>query len=75
MSSDKKLMIEVDSDELYRSEDGYTLAREYGKTPNGNSMGGRWVFRDPTGKFIDFDKYRHDLEEAYCLKLVAKGLK
>lgn len=30
----------------YKNDDGSTIQREYGKTPNGNEFGGRWVYRD-----------------------------
>lgn len=39
------------------------MQREYGLTPNGNHLGGKWVLRGPEGQFIDFDKYRSDLME------------
>ena len=45
----------------------YTIQREYGKTPNGNDLNGRWVLRKQ-GEFIDFDKYRYDLLERYDLR-------
>jgi len=45
----------------------YTIQREYGKTPNGNDLNGRWVLRKQ-GEFIDFDKYRNDLLERYDLR-------
>jgi hypothetical protein len=47
---------------------GYVLNREYGKTPNGNDLNGKWVLR-LDGKFIDFDKYRNDLIERHNIKL------
>lgn len=65
----KTVMKAVGSDK-YVAESGETLAREYGKTPNGNNLNGRWVLRDPNGKLIAFDQYRNDLAEAYELKLV-----
>lgn len=52
------------ADESYRSDNGFTMAREVATlTPNGNPMAGRWVLRDPSGSFVDFDQYRHDLIE------------
>jgi hypothetical protein len=50
------------SPELYKSECGeYTMQREYGETPNGNDLGGRWVLRNSSGRMVDFDQYRNDL--------------
>ena len=40
----------------------YTIMREYGKTPNGNDLNGRWVLR-VDGVLVDFDQYRNDLIE------------
>jgi hypothetical protein len=45
---------------------GYTLKREYGKTPNGNDLNGKWVLRIG-GVFVDFDQYRSDLIERNTL--------
>ena len=50
-------------DDPYTSDDGWIMAREDGLTPNGNQLNHRWVLRDNTGKFIDFDQYRTDLLE------------
>jgi len=47
---------------------GFTMQREYGETPNGNQLGGRWVLRKD-GDFIDFDKYRFDLAERNNIKI------
>lgn len=52
---------------FYRSADGWTMRRERGTTVNGNAMNGRWVLRDPQGKFIDIDTYRHDLASRHSL--------
>lgn len=41
--------------------DGYRMQREYGETPNGNPIGGRWVLRGPNAEWVDVDQYRHDL--------------
>lgn len=58
-----KKMIKV-SDTEYISEDGcHSIKREYGDTPNGNRINGRWVLRGSDGMWIDFDKYRSDLME------------
>lgn len=54
--------------ELYRSTSGLTARREYGVTPNGNPVGGRWVLRDAAGGWVDFDQYRHDLWERNGLR-------
>jgi hypothetical protein len=50
-------------DEMYAAENGFKMQREYGLTPNGNPLSGRWVLRNEKGEFIDFDQYRHDLME------------
>lgn len=42
-------------------DDGRTVRREYGKTPNGNDLNGRWVYRNSDGLLIDFDQYWNDL--------------
>lgn len=42
-------------------DDGYRMQREYGETPNGNLIAGRWVLRGPECQWIDVDQYRHDL--------------
>ena len=47
----------------YLSCDVSKISREYGKTPNGNDLGGMWVLRDGDSNFVDFDKYVHDLAE------------
>jgi hypothetical protein len=50
------------------AEDNYvtlgevTMQREYGATPNGNPLGGKWVLR-VAGDFVDYDQYRTDLAE------------
>lgn len=63
-----RLMIESERD-CYISDDGWEMKREYGLTPNGNPMNGRWVLRDSSGQLIDFDQYRNDLVEHYHLRL------
>jgi hypothetical protein len=49
------------SEDNYIGDDDYRMQREYGLTPNGNSIGGRWVLRGPEAEWIDCDQYRHDL--------------
>lgn len=61
-------MIEVHQDR-YESSDGYVMKREYGMTPNGNPLNGRWVLRDATGAAVGFDRYRNNLAEHYNLRL------
>jgi len=53
----------------YSNDLGYTLGREYGKTPNGNNMRGRWVLRDNNSKMLDFDRYINDISERHEIKL------
>jgi len=55
--------------QVYKSECGYTMRREKkGTTPNGNPLNNRWVLRDCSGNFIDFDQYRNDLAERHNMK-------
>ncbi len=54
--------------ELYQSPNGFSARIEFGKTPNGNPVGGRWVLRDVNGAWVDFDQYRHDLFERNGLR-------
>ena len=49
------------SEENYIGDGYYRMQREYGITPNGNNIGGRWVLRGPESKWIDCDQYRYDL--------------
>lgn len=57
------------SDNEYRSDIGLLLKREYGKTPNGNEVNGRWVLRSSDGEWIDMDKYSNDLADRNNLDL------
>ena len=55
-------MRQTSEDNYIGDGDGdYRMQREYGLTPNGNSIGGRWVLRGPAEDWIDCDQYRHDL--------------
>jgi hypothetical protein len=56
-------------DDQYKHDDGSTVQREYGKTPEGNDFNGRWVFRNKDGEIIDFNKYRSDLCSKWKIKL------
>lgn len=47
----------------YCSNDYWTLAREYGRTPNGTAINGSWVLRNEIGEWVDFSQYRADLME------------
>ena len=62
-------MIETDEGKRYASKDYWTLEREYGCTPNGNPITGRWVLRDNQGLWIDCDRYRNDVSERNGLVL------
>lgn len=53
----------------YESDCGWKMEREYGKTPNGNLLGGNWVLRDPHGRFVEYNQYRHDLIERFKMKI------
>lgn len=59
----RKVGQDAQGEPTYQADNGYTMRREHGLTPNGNPLNGRWVLRDADGKFIDFDQYRHDLIE------------
>lgn len=63
-----KTLVKCHTDK-YQSTDGYVLQREDGKTPDGNPMNGKWVYRDSQGQLIDFDMYRNDLAERNNIKL------
>ena len=53
-----------DKEGNYSSECGHQIKREHkGKTPHGNSFGGRWVLRNHKSQLIDFDQYINDLSE------------
>lgn len=54
------VMIEVEPD-VYRAANGFTARREDGLTPAGNPVAQRWVLRDASGAWVDFNQYRHDL--------------
>ena len=70
MKGNRIFMQEVGSaDTLYTCPEGYRMQREEGCTPGGNPINGRWVLRDPSGQWIDFDQYRNDLAERHNLEL------
>ncbi len=46
---------------IYQNKDGHRVARETGKTPNGNEIGGFWVLRDSKGNWLGYSQYRWDL--------------
>ncbi len=52
----------------YVTENGGTIKRELGLTPNLNPIDSRWVYRDANGVFIDVDTYRTDLFERHGFK-------
>lgn len=53
----------------YRTEDGWVMKREFGKSPHGNDLGGHWVLRDEKGTFIDCDQYRNALISLYNFRV------
>jgi hypothetical protein len=66
-----KIVLTEVSEDRYESDTGHTFARETGTfTPNGNPVAGRWVYRSPSGTFLDVDQYRYDLEARQNVKLV-----
>lgn len=64
-----KIAMARTNDDRYEADNGFVLAREYGKTPNGNPMGGRWVLRDDKRNMVDFDQYSNDIAERHNLRL------
>ncbi len=56
------------NDDLLHADDGRRMEREYGMTPNGNPLDGRWVLRSIKGDLVDFDQYRYDLAERNGLR-------
>ena len=63
------ILRETKDDERYESSCGrFVVAREYGKTPNGNPINGRWVYRTD-GHYVDHNQYRNDLAEQHHLEL------
>ena len=70
MSLASKTVLDRVNDDEYLAQDGtVSMKREYGRTPNGNSMSGRWVLRDAGNALLDFDQYANDLAERRALKL------
>ena len=59
---------------IYKLTDKHTMQREYGKSPNGNDLRGKWVLRDNEGRPIDFDTYRHDLIDRNDLRVIKMEL-
>jgi hypothetical protein len=57
------------SEEHYVSEDGSVIQREYGMSPNGSLLNGKWVLRNSAGKYVDHDQYRNDLAERNNISL------
>lgn len=55
----KQKLFEMDG-ALYCHISKITVCREYGKSPNGNDIHGRWVLRRE-GEFIDMNTYQIDL--------------
>lgn len=53
--------------EHYTFQNGMTMRREQGTTPNGNPIAGRWVLRAADGTWMDCDQYRYDLAQRNAL--------
>jgi hypothetical protein len=66
-----KLLKASGNNDEFLSEDGYVMSREFGKTPSGNELRGRWVLRNADGAWVDFDQYRSDLAQrnGFCFPL------
>lgn len=70
MNQAVQVAMERVNDSEYRASDGsLSMKREFGETPCGNPMSGRWVIRDHRGAMVDFDQYANDLAERHHLKL------
>ena len=70
-----KIQMKRVSDNEFNSDSGLILKREYGKTPNGNNVGGRWVLRSSDGNWIDMDMYSNDLADRNNLDLYTSNRK
>lgn len=64
--------IKYDDDIKYEFNNGWTLTREYGKSPNGNNYNGQWVLRDSDNKYVYHDRYRNDIAEMFNINLDVK---
>jgi hypothetical protein len=64
-----KIQLLKTHNDRYESADGHVMAREHGRTPNGNPMAGRWGLRK-NGTLLDFDVYSNDLAERHNLNIV-----
>lgn len=62
-------MDRVNDTELRAQDASVSMKREYGQTPNGNAVSGRWVLRNAAGVMLDFGQYSNDLAERHALKL------
>lgn len=70
MSTTLRIMTFDIATKIYTSKDGWTLKREIDtKTPNGNTMGGRWALRNADGDLYEFGAYRNDIAEMHDLRL------
>lgn len=64
------VMNSINDNEYLAHDMSMSMKREYGETPNGNNLSGRWVLRDAKGIMLDFDQYRNDLAERHFLDLL-----
>lgn len=70
MTHEQAVLCDARVGDYLRLEGKYELRREYGETPNGNPIGGRWVLRESeTGEWVDMSTHRHDLASQYDLRL------
>jgi len=66
--TEKRLFVQ-DIERKYLCEaDGCTIEREWGSTPSGNPLLGRWVYRNKEGRVLDYSQYRNDIFERYNIK-------
>jgi hypothetical protein len=60
---------------VYTFDDGSSLRREHTTTtpngilPRGESISGRWVYRNSHGDMLGFNKYINDIAEQFGLEL------
>lgn len=68
----KKLISDIDGVKLF--DDKSSIQREFEtKTPSGNKMAGRWVYRNSNGELLDFDLYINDIASRFSIDLYANS--
>ncbi len=62
-------VIESVENQSFTFDNGYTMKREEGYSPNRCPFNGKWVVRDAQGNYLDHSRYRHDLAELFNFDL------